>query len=382
MSRSLCHVNACVANIREYKLASHEVWHVPADERCHYAKLDWNESVAAPSPRVIQAVKRLATDGSFYNLYPAVQNERLMHALSEYAGLPEEYIQYFASSDSLQEYICRTYLDVHSRVLILSPSYDNFRLTAESCGAEVIYADMRSNFTVDYDLFEQDIRNYHPQMVYICNPNNPTGTQHSMEYIRHLAESFPRSLFLIDEAYWEFSGITVKELAREHENLLICRTFSKAFGLANFRIGYLIASPYHIGLINKIRNPKNITTFAQEAALAALSDTGYMQDYVKAAVQGREYLFQELQKLDRLGTAYQSMGNFVMFQFYDEKTKAMAAEYLRNTGIFVRELTQRPSVLSCIRISAGTKELMVKTAEAFRAFERRYCTDCAGKGKG
>ena len=126
-------------------------------------------------------------------------------------------------------------------------------------------------------------------MVYICNPNNPTGNVHSKEYIEYLLEEYPDTLFLVDEAYYEFSGITVKDLVLRYDNLLISRTMSKAFALANFRLGYLIASKDNIQFINKIRNPKNLSTLAQEAACAALSDVDYMWRYVEEVKRGKAF---------------------------------------------------------------------------------------------
>ena len=359
------HINYYVEDIREYRVASHDIWNVEAMQRNKYLKLDWNESTIQPSPSVHDAISKLVSEGNFFNLYPATENSCLTSLIAKYVDIPIDYVQYFASSDSMQEYICHSFLDVNSRVLILSPSYDNFRLTAESCGAEVIYSDMDKNFCFDQHLFEEDIDNYNPGLVYICNPNNPTGIQHSKDYIEHLLNQYPRILFLIDEAYWEFSGITVKDLTKKFNNILICRTFSKAFGLANFRIGYLISNPINIKLINKIRNPKNITTFAQVAAEAALKDVDYMWMYVEEVKKARRYLINELADYREIGRVFESSGNFVMFEFNNEEYKKTVVERLKSNNIFIRELTQRPSVTRCIRISVGNTSQMKCFVEEF-----------------
>ena len=230
IERTSFKVNKFIKDIREYKLVPQEIWTMNKQHRLTSLKLDWNESTIGPSPKVADRMKELLNEG-IYNIYPNTNNKTLVESIAAYSNLPCEYIQYFASSDSLHEYICRLYLNQYSRVLILSPSYDNFRLTAESFGAEIIYSDLSTDFRFNRELFEQDIKNYKPSLVYICNPNNPTGTQHNIEYIEYLLINFDKTLFLIDEAYWEFSGITAKNLVKKYRNILISRTFSPGMGV-------------------------------------------------------------------------------------------------------------------------------------------------------
>lgn len=361
-------INNSIENIREYSLASHDVWKVKAAERTEFLKLDWNEATILPSPLVDARVKALISDSNFYNLYPMTYNPELMNALAAYIKLPEDYIQYFPSSDSLHEYICRLFLNDHRRVLILSPSYDNFRLTAESVGAEIIYSDLKEDFNFNEKLFETDIVNYKPFMVYICNPNNPTGTLLKEEYIEELLQKYDNTLFLIDEAYWEFSGITAKNLVLKYDNILISRTLSKAFALANFRFGYLISNKININRINKIRNPKNITTITQEAAIGALSDIIYMKKYVAQVNKTKKYFYEQLQNLTDLGKPYWGYGNFLMLKCNNNFTKKKLLEYLYNHKIFIRDITQRPSVYDCVRITVGTDEQMHRVVSAMEKF--------------
>ena len=367
--------NQAVVDLREYKVASHEIWMESPQKRNEYLKIDWNESTIEPSPLVDKRIRELIDGGHFYYLYPQCKNDQLLDSISKYTGLPCENLQYFASSDSLEEYICRAFLDRFSRVLILSPSYDNFRLDAESAGAEILYSDMPRSFEFSESLFENDLNNYLPDFVYICNPNNPTGHQLSKEYIEHLLTSYPKTMFLIDEAYWEFSGITCQKLVLKYGNILITRTFSKAFGLANFRIGYLISSVENVRTINKIRNSKNITTFSQVAAMAALEDADYMWKYVEEVKQAREYTIHELKKFANIGKPYESQANFIMFECLSANIKESLLSYLKQHNIFIRNITQRPSVLRCVRLSIGTSEQMKRVVECFKDFSDSINTD-------
>ena len=359
--------NKYLRNISPYKLASHAIWTVEPSKREEILKLDWNEATIAPSPLVKQRILELFDQPDFFHLYPMTHNERLLELLADYAGVPVENVQYFASSDALHEYICKVFISVGDPIMILGPSYDNFRLTCQANGADVYFSEYKPDFTFDAEAFENDIRTKEPAVVYICNPNNPTGNRHSVEYIEHLLNEFSDTLFLIDEAYYEFSGITSKDLVLKYDNILISRTMSKAFGLANFRVGYLIASAENVQFVNRIRNPKNISTIAQVAAIAALEDRAYMLDYVEQVLEGKEYLSQALDKLPKIQVC-NGFGNFLMLKFASYEEKLLLIKYLAEHKIYVRDTIQSPIVRNCFRITCGTKSQMEKVVDAITAF--------------
>lgn len=360
--------NKYLRNLKPYRLASHKIWSVSPENRNTVLKLDWNESTIPPSPLVKERISSLINEPTFFNLYPTTNNESLLNALSEYVGLPKENIQYFAGSDALHEYICKVFISVGDPVLILGPSYDNFRLTCQANGADVYFSNYNDVFCFDKSRFEEDIYKIEPAVVYICNPNNPTGNLLPIEYIEYLLTEYPDTLFLIDEAYYEFSGLTAKEFVRLYDNILISRTMSKAFGLANFRVGYLISSKDNIQFVNKIRNPKNLSTFAQEAALAALSDLDYMWSYVSEVHKGMDYFYQQTLKYKDYFTVYKSHGNFMLVQFISHDLKMSMMAYLAKDNIFVRDTTQSSLVMNCIRITIGTVPQMQRVLNSVNSF--------------
>lgn len=360
--------NKYLRNLKPYKLASHKVWSVNPEERTGILKLDWNEATVPPSPKVKERIEKILSEPCFFNLYPTTYNEELITLLSEYVGLPKENVQYFGSSDALHEYICKVFISVGDPVMILGPSYDNFRLTCQANGADVFFSYYSDDFTFDPVKFESDINKIEPAVVYICNPNNPTGNVHHQLYIEHLLNEFPDTLFLLDEAYYEFSGITCKDLVIKYDNILISRTMSKAFALANFRVGYLIASRENVQFVNRIRNPKNLTTFAQEAACGALSDVQYMWDYVAEVRSAMKDFELAMQKFSNYFTIVPSNGNFMLFSFhcYDEK-KALL-DFLAKNNIFVRDTAQADSVRNCFRITVGVREQMKRVSSVISMF--------------
>ena len=360
--------NKYLRNLKPYKLASHKIWSVSPEERSEILKLDWNEASIPPSPKVKERILGILDEPCFFNLYPTTYNDELVSLLSDYVGLPKENVQYFGSSDALHEYICKVFISVGDPVMILGPSYDNFRLTCQANGADVFFSMYNDDFTFDPIKFEADINKIEPAVVYICNPNNPTGNVHQQLYIEHLLNEFPDTLFLIDEAYYEFSGVTCKDLVTKYDNILISRTMSKAFALANFRVGYLIASKDNVQFVNRIRNPKNLTTFAQQAACGALSDTQYMWGYVDEVHKAMEEFAGSMLKHATYFKVLPSYGNFMMLRFpnYDKKKELL--DYLAENNIFVRDTTQADCVKNCFRITIGTCEQMKRVAKVIDSF--------------
>ena len=349
--------NWYIKDIEPYKLASHKVW----DDVCNrdILKLDWNEATIPASPyvkkRILETIDKIE-----FRYYPNVNNMELLTAIAGYTQLNIENIQYFPSSDAAHEYIASVFLTSEDRVLILSPTYDNFRLTCQSRGADISYVNCFDGaFQFQSELFINVLKETKPIIAYMCNPNNPTGSIIRREYIKKILTLFPDILFVLDEAYIEFSSGSCGDFVKEYDNLIVSRTFSKAFALANFRIGYILASPKLIVSINKIRNSKNVTTLSQEAAVAALHDSQYMQAYVNEVIVARQYFIEEINRRfgDKL-IAYESHGNFVLVKCSSEILKKTLIKGLEEQDIFIRDLSHKELNGLHIRITIGTRTQM------------------------
>lgn len=365
-------LNPFIEQLKPYQVASHKVWEVSDTERNDLLKLDWNEGSIAPSPKVKEELVRLVSDESLYRLYPPTYSERLMQLLSNYTALPEENIQYFGSSDSLQEYVSRAVLYQGDRVLVVGPTYDNFRLSAEAQGANLTFLEMDAPFDFDTEVISNRIASLMEEsaglkMVYLCNPNNPTGSGMSENALLGLIESYPEVLFFIDEAYFEFGGVTVSKHITRLSNLLVSRTFSKAFCLAGFRIGYLMGDADLVAGISKIRNSKSITVFAQAAACMALEDIAYMRSYVNEVTAARKVFEAFLNGYTEKVVPFSSMGNFILMRFQSAEIKESVLLHLTQEGIFIRNLTHSKKLDNCLRISIGTVDQMHRVMDAITA---------------
>ena len=361
-------MNDHIKNLQPYKLTSHKAWEYTDEERNGILKLDWNEASIPPSPLVKKQIKELIDKGHI-NWYPDVKRKQLLELLEEYVELDKSYLQYFASSDSLHEYITTMLLTIGKKALLLVPAYDNFRLSCQAKGAEVVYYQFKEDFSFSEKEFKNEIKDLSPDLVYICTPNNPTGYLHSVAYIESLLKEFPNIYFIIDEAYYEFAGVTCKDLVKEYKNIIITRTFSKAFGIANFRIGYMISNPENINLISKIRNPKNISSFSQQAAIAVLSDIEYMKNYVKEVTQAKSIFYKELQEIiPSYNTIHCGGGNFILISFKEKEEKESLAAYLEENHIFVRNLSYSYRDGAFLRITIGTEEQMQYVAKVIKSY--------------
>ena len=348
--------------LKPYTLSSHRAWELTGDP--DVLKLDWNEASIPPSPKVRENIIKFLENGNM-QWYPDVNNAKLLNKLSKYIKLPVENIQYFASSDSLQEYIATAYIDDGDKVIIVSPTYDNFRSSMQSRGAIIEFYTLNDKFVLDIDDFKDAIATSSPKMVYICNPNNPTGTLYDKDILKDLICSFKNILFIIDEAYCEFGGDSCKDLVLEYNNLLINRTFSKAFALASFRIGYVLASKNNIEILSKIRNPKNINTFSQIAAISALDDLKYTLDYVNEVIEAKRYFKEELLKLNL--EVFGDGGNFLLVKISaDFKNEFII--FLEHKKIFVRDYSHVNGMQDYVRITIGTVKQMKLVANEIKSF--------------
>jgi len=193
------------------------------------------------------------------------------------------------------------------------------------------------------------------KIIWICNPNNPTGTINNEDELAHFVNQVPKNIIIaLDEAYFEYvtnaEYPNSLELLRGHENIIILRTFSKVYGLASLRIGYGVAHSGLIRHVNQVREPFNTTRFAQAAAVASLADLDFLNNCRDRNEEGRRYLYQEF---DRLGLSYfESQGNFVMF---DAKLPSQQVfDGLLRRGIISRaRWTYYPTY---IRITVGSQE--------------------------
>ena len=324
-------------------------------------KLDWNEATIPPSPRVYEAIVSFLSNSNHLNWYPELGSKGLCNALSDYVGLPQDCILVTNGSDDALELICKAYLGPSDRAVVPMPTYTHFLVFVQARGAEVVPFQPEDPFDPAVEELHAALRQG-ADLVYLVSPNNPSGVTYQEEQVAWLAESYPETLFVLDEAYHEFCDTTGVRLVAEYENVVVTRTFSKCFGIAGLRIGYLCAGPSIMHQLKKLFNPKSVNRLGQIAAIACLSDLDYYAHYVDEVTRAKEF-FQE--EMARRGIyVRKTPANYVLMRVGDPVS---FCRLLEDEGVYVRDRSSLPGMESFVRISVPT---MDQTCELIRRIDR------------
>jgi histidinol-phosphate aminotransferase len=326
-------------------------YHPPTAGRAGKLRLDFNENTVGCSPKVISALKHAvsAADLSVYPEYGAAKE-----AIGRYFRVaPDQFVFTNGTDEAIQVFI-NTYVDDGQEVIVLKPAYAMYRFYAEVAGAKITeipypQPDMEFPLQTLLDAITPETR-----AILLANPNNPTGTGVSLFGLERILSRARKAVVLIDEAYYEFSGVTaLGEIARL-PNLFVCRTFSKVFGMAGMRLGCLFSHPANIEYMHKAQSPYSVNSLAVLAAQAAVEDTAYVHNYVTEVLAARELLCVGLEKL---GITYvPSSANFVLGRF--GKRALDVRDSLRDQAILVRDRSYEAP--GCVRITVGTRDQMRK----------------------
>ncbi len=309
-------------------------------------KLDANENPYGCSPRVSQA---LATCPDL-NIYPDNSQTRLRKLLEGYAGVDAKHIVAGSGSNQLIDLVLRLFISKGDEVINCVPTFGIYRFSTELCGSTLVEVPRDEKFAVNIGAVKAAI-NKKTKMIFLANPNNPTGMITPQPDILELLDTgLP---VLIDEAYYEFSGQTVAPLVSQYENLMVLRTFSKWAGLAGLRVGYGLFPPKIADYLLRIKIPYNVNVAALVAVEESLKDVDYLMSRVKAIVVERGRLFGELKKLRWL-KPFPSQANFILCSVLNGEARELRQK-LQDKGILVRYFDE-PILRNFIRFSVGKPE--------------------------
>ena len=330
-------------------------------------KLSANESPLGPSPKAIEALRAAAPEA---HRYPDGGASILRRAIGARFGLDPERIVCGAGSDELIQLLMRAYAGPGDEVLYSAHGFLMYKLSALGVGATPIAAPERE-LTADVDALLARLSS-RTRMVFIANPNNPTGTYLDAEALGRLHAGLPDDVLLvIDAAYAEYvrrndytAGLDLVDGA---ENVVVTRTFSKLFGLAALRVGWLYAQPPVVDVLHRIRGPFNVSTPAQIAGVAALEDLDHQE---RARAHNDHWLPWLGHELTRLGLeVYPSVANFVLIRFEDghRRDAAAASAWLERHGIIARAMAAY-GLPHCLRLSVGLEDENRAAVAALKEF--------------
>ncbi len=331
---------AAVERMKEY--------HPPLGER-DGLRLDFNENTTDCSPKVIEALQGItATD---LTRYPERESVEALVAVD--FGVRPEQVLLTNGVDEAIHVLCQAFLDREDAMLLPVPTYSMYEVYASATGARVDRVASGADFAFPFDALYTAIRP-ETKLIAIANPNSPTGGTATRMQILECANAAPQALVLADEAYFHFFGESVIDQVGEVPNLVVARTFSKAYGLAGLRLGALVASEEVMYWLRRVISPYSVNQLALACLPAALADTEHLRWYVDEVRAARAELVAALSALDV--QFWPSAANFVLTRIgakHDAFVKAM-----RKRGVLTRDRSGDPGCDGCVRITVGTREQM------------------------
>lgn len=335
-----------------------EEYNPPTSGRENYMRLDFNENTVGCSPKVIETLKKIK-QGSL-SVYP--EYNKFREKLSGFLKVKFDQVMPTNATDEAIKTVIETYIEKgKDEIIIPVPTFAMFKFYAqlnEAIIREVLYNDDLS-FPTEKVLEEINSKT---KIVVLVNPNSPTGTSIKKEDIVKIIKKAKdnNSLVLIDEAYYLFFNESSIKLINEFDNLIVSQTFSKAFGMANLRLGHLVSNEENIKNLLKVISPYSVNGIAVTCAFAALDDYDYVKEYVKEVNKSKIRLYNTLEKLNV--KYYKSDANFLLIDVGDKCYDY--CEKLKQKGILVRNRTNDQLLEGCVRITIGTDEQTEKLIKA------------------
>ncbi len=323
-------------------------------------KLNQNESPFEIPEEVRDEILEFVRKHSF-SRYPGLLAVPLAEELSEVLGLPREWVLVGHGSNELIWALVQAVLGRGDRVVVPIPAFALFTHYPKAVEAELIEVPAKEDLSFDVERLLSEAGNPETKLVLIASPNSPTGAVLGLRDVEHLCRT-TRGLVLLDEAYCQFAKENALSLVQKPPNLILLRTFSKAFHLAGMRVGYLLARPEIAEAVSKCKLPFSVDALAQTAAMAMLARQDWVEDKVRFIIQERERLFQVLGTLPGV-RPYPSQANFILFRVPDS---GKVFEGLLEQGILIRDVSHYPLLANCLRVTVGLESENKAFLEAVR----------------
>ncbi len=321
-------------------------------------RLDFNENTFAPSPRVLAKIHELTAESM--TVYP--ERHGVEQIVATHFGLASDQVILTNGVDEAIHLMACAFLDEGDEALICTPTFFMYDVSIAmmTSGLKRVQAD--DSLTFPFERFLAAITP-NTKLIIVASPNNPTGATVSREQLLAIAAAAPQAVLMVDEAYFHFFGETTMGDVGHVPNLIVARTFSKAYGLANLRIGMLAGDARLIGYLRKVSSPYNVNGVALAVLPEALADEAYVQWYVDQVHAGRERI---LAALAEFGVrTWPSAANFVLMDI-GARHKQLC-EVMRAKGVLLRDRSADPGCDGYVRITIGVDEHVTRGIAALRA---------------
>ncbi len=338
---------------------------VPNPELGYVIKLSSNEGPFGPSPKAMEAVAKMTDQ---MHRYPDGGCTALRQALAEKNSINANNIVCGAGSDEIISFLCHSYVGEGENIVYSAHGFLMYAIYAKTAGGKAIAAPEK-NLCADVDALINAV-NDRTKILFIANPNNPTGSYLKRDKIEELHSRLPKDIILVlDGAYAEYvddpNYTDGHDLVEKHDNIVVTRTFSKAYGLGGMRVGWGHASDSIVDIMNRVRGPFNVSNVAQAAALVALKDEEFLQKSIASNKKCRDYTAEELINAGLI--VHPSAGNFLLVDFGSEDKAEGTRLALKAQGILVRQVGGY-GLPTCLRITIGTEDEMKLAVQGIKDY--------------
>jgi histidinol-phosphate aminotransferase len=293
--------------------------------------------------------------------YPLGIVDELREALGKHLNLPPESVIPSQGADQGIDLLCQMFLRPNDSALIVEPTFSFYKLRTALTQAKCVEVNINKDLTLPVESILTQGKD--ATILFVCSPNNPTGNQFTASDIIRVCDSFP-GLIVLDEAYVEFAQETLVREVTRHRNMAVIRTFSKAFGLANLRLGFIIANPEWAPLfLDRIQYPYPINSIAANIAIQLLQNIRLVENCIESIKKERTWLLQQLRQINGV-EALDSQANFILTQLPTEVEKVH--KQLLDRGIATKKIGQVLNLSNCIRVTVGTHEMNKLLLESLR----------------
>jgi histidinol-phosphate aminotransferase len=320
-------------------------------------RLDFNENTFAPSPRVIDRLRQITAEG--LTKYP--ERDPVERKVAAHFGLAPAQVLLTNGIDEAIHLICCTFLEEGDEALICTPSFFMYDVSIAMMTRGLVRIQADETLEFPFERFLAAI-NERTKLIIVASPNNPTGATVTRAQMLAIANAAPHAVLMADEAYFHFHGETVLDDLASTPNLIVARTFSKAYGLANLRLGMLAGSAELLGYLRKVSSPYNVNGVALDCLSVAIEDDAYIAWYAEQIRIGRERM---MAGLSELGVGYfPSAANFVLMKIGHLHKELVST--MRKRGVLLRDRSADPGCDGYVRITIGVGDQITQGLEALK----------------
>jgi histidinol-phosphate aminotransferase len=320
-------------------------------------RLDFNENTFGSSPRVMETLRSVTAEG--LTKYP--EREPAERVVAKHFGLQTEQVLLTNGVDEAIHLMCCAFLEAEDEALIATPSFFMYDVSVQMMTPHLRKVQADATLEFPFERFMAAITD-RTKLIIVASPNNPTGAVVGREHLLAIAATAPQAVLMVDEAYYHFDGASVMDDLATMPNMIVARTFSKAYGLANLRIGMLAGNAELLKYVRKVSSPYNVNGVALDCLPVALADEEYVAWYSEQVRVGRERMMDGLRELGV--PFFPSHANFVLMNIGPKHKELVQA--MRTNGVLLRDRSTDPGCDGFVRITIGVEEHVTRGLAALK----------------